>query len=1062
MAEDREKQLRLQFLDEAEEYLNNIESELLGFGSCTIESKNLEAILRATHSIKGGAAMMTFDTLSHFAHCLEDCFKVLKSGKVDAVNENLELLLLSSLDRLRQIITLNRQEIAIEESWLEINVNPIFDELKARLGEPDLEEEASLFSLDAQTEMTVLVFETEVEQYLLRLESLLNKLSESDSEQNYYIDEPEILSQLREQLLSTAEELAGLGEMLKLKAFTSFCQSLLQHLTNTSEQVEKIASVAIEGWRKAQSLILAGQINAIPSSLDFNLQGENILTSAKSDFVDSDRGKTEILETISPDLNFSVVREEDESSSKSLSELENWLEDSLNWFDASEPITSETEAENTVNSLNFTTTTDNTNNRKEILQSDRQQQTADNTVRVSVAHLERLNELFGELTIERNSMNLQLSRLRHLVNFLQQKISTLEKSNSRLETAYNQMATKVAVSELTSSSIVTTASNSPTLDRQNSSREMSENGSQGKLDSAAPGAIANQLSDLKPRSSILNTPEVESRQFDELSNFDSLEMESYTPWQPMSQEVKETIVQIQEITNDLELNFQEADNTASAITNTWELIQSKFNQVRMRPFGELVERFPRALRNLELEYGKQVKLKIKGGSTLIDRTIFEALNEPLLQLVRNAFAHGIEEPARRKACGKREGGTITISAAYRGNRIAIAVSDDGSGIDLEKIRAKALKIIDNTSQLTKLTDKDLLGLIFEPGFSTADEVTTLAGRGVGMDVVRTNLEEIGGNIQVDTKLGVGTNFTITVPFTLSVIRVLLIESNGMLLAFPSNIVEEMLMLEPAMILTSAGREFLNFEGLIIPLIRLSQCLNLPHSPQRLETEEVPSIDRSIVLMIAQGDNIVAIQADRYWREEEVSIRQVVGKISLPTGLCGCTLLGNGRVVPLVDVLALLNCVQGIDPIIAPNSSTPDSGAKERSLSRQSRQNGKSQLMIIDDSITIRRFLAMILKKANYQVEQAKDGQEALEKLKAGLLVDAIICDIEMPRLNGYGFLSQVKSNPQYQDIPVIMLTSRSGDKHRQLAMKLGATAYFGKPCQEQELLKTLKQLSRFQ
>jgi chemosensory pili system protein ChpA (sensor histidine kinase/response regulator) len=288
----------------------------------------------------------------------------------------------------------------------------------------------------------------------------------------------------------------------------------------------------------------------------------------------------------------------------------------------------------------------------------------------------------------------------------------------------------------------------------------------------------------------------------------------------------------------------------------------------------------------------------------------------------------------------------------------------------------------------------------------------------------------------------------------------------MLLALPTNVVEEMIVLQPEMVLKAAGQEVLNWEGFILRLIRLHQWLNLSSSGYSANNnvDDAPAIDEPTVLIIAQGNDLVGILVDRYWQEQEVTIRQVEGNIPLPRGFTGCTILGNGRVVPLVDAIALVSWIdndshtQGRALLANWGVNSADNFPEDIPSTMAS---GNKTIMVVDDSINVRRFLAMTLEKANYRVEQAKDGQDALEKLKAGAKVDAVISDIEMPRLDGFGFLSRIKSEPNHKNLPIVMLTSRSGDKHRRLAINLGARAYFSKPFKEQELLKTLAEIIHF-
>ncbi|HEY9844815.1 MAG TPA: response regulator, partial [Candidatus Caenarcaniphilales bacterium] len=337
----------------------------------------------------------------------------------------------------------------------------------------------------------------------------------------------------------------------------------------------------------------------------------------------------------------------------------------------------------------------------------------------------------------------------------------------------------------------------------------------------------------------------------------------------------------------------------------------------------------------------------------------------------------------------------------------------------------------------------------------------------GMDVVRTNLKQARGEIKVDTTLQVGTTFTLSVPFTLSVVRVLLVESNGMLLAFPTDAIEEMLLLKSEQIFTTAGSEVLNWEDSMVPLVRLGQRLAFYCPRKPADTEAVPIMNVPTVLIVGEGSQVVGIQVDRCWGEQEVAIRQVEGSIALPASFSSCTILGDGQVVPLVNAPALLQAIAQPDgsphsssrPVEPPlTSSSLEQVDPPTNPGLTSSRSRKDTILVIDDSINVRRFLALTLEKAGYQVEQAKDGQDAVEKLLSGLQVQAVTCDIEMPRLDGYGFLARIRANPAFQQLPIAMLTSRSGDKHRQLAMNLGATAYFSKPFKEQELIQTLQQL----
>ena len=1155
MSQDKEREIQLQFLEEAQEYLDTIESVLLGLSSTHIDGQQMDAVLRAAHSVKGGAGMMGYQTLSQLAHRLEDSFKVMKvqrnSLEVDA---DLESLLLGAVDRLRQVLTANRQGTDLDEQWLATVGNPVFEKLHERLGDPVADDAASMLGSEDGTNVVALLFETEVDGCLNRLEAVLA--------------DPQAPC-LEEELSIMAQELGGLGEMLQLPAFTQLCESVLQHLEAAPLQVRETAQLSLNAWRRSQALVLVGQVSSLPTSIDyeqaalpretppthtevpaerthavdehwqyeevadvFDLTDKNDSTTRSQVISDDVLEERVAFQSDSPSVvpwvqtdslplqDFDpkplyvdensiseVVAAEFDISEESLTpqqpvvsvpqsfdpatlEVDNVLEERVARPTSSTSLSREVQTDlGEVHSRDYrpygvpesvaggqrpTGAKSWREVKPEPAVGTQPKESQENSVRIPVRQLDRLNDLFGELTIERNGLSLQLGRLRNLMETLSRRVSTLEQSNKSLRTAYDKVATQSAVPK----------DEGPRIKNEGLSIE-NEN--------------------------------IHTSSFTLHTSFDALEMDRYSDLHLLSQEVMETIVQIQEVTGDIGLTLEDTDSTARELNQTSKQLQTNLTRLRMRPLSDLVGRFSRALRDLSVQHGKLVELKVSGSGTLIDRSILEALSDPLMHLVRNAFDHGVEDPATRSSQGKPPQGVIEIKAAHRGNQTIITVSDDGNGINLNKIRRKAEEMGLDAELLAAASEDELLSLIFEPGFSTADRVTDLSGRGVGMDVVRNNLKQIRGDIRVDTRPGRGTTFTLTVPFTLSVARVLLVESNGMQLAFPTDVVEEMLLLAALEVLTTPMGEVISVEGEMVPLIRLGSHLTF-YCPRRVTSSDgVPTISEPTVLMINQGDQLVALQVDRCWGEREVAIRQVEGTLGLPPGFASCAIKGDGKVVPLVDTASLLRWTQARDsvslndtpdlaiksPFIEftqaeyrrPSSAAALQGAEVRSSSTdrvsdnlpqeqsfnllfgqetlQSQEKKavfdpplkdacsyeqKDTILVVDDSINVRRFLALALEKAGYLVLEAKDGQDAVEKLLSGAFVSAVICDIEMPRLDGYGFLARVKSDPKFSNLPIAMLTSRSGEKHRQLAMTLGAAAYFSKPYNERELLTTLLRL----
>ncbi|MBW4421613.1 MAG: hybrid sensor histidine kinase/response regulator [Myxacorys californica WJT36-NPBG1] len=1004
MSQDKELEIRRQFLDEAQEYLDTLDGTILGLADHHVDAQKINAALRAAHSIKGGAGMMGFEVLSALAHRLEDFLKVLKVDKSIAPTFHLENLLLSALTGLRQVIDCDRQFLAhprahrpaIDSTWLAAEVTPIFDQLHEQLGDPQDENAGSILSPEDGQEIIPLLFETEVEGCLQRLEAVVATPTQPC---------------LREELAILAQELGGLGEMLQLSAFTQLCESVTQRLEAEIEDISAFASQALQAWRYAQVKVLSGQYHQIPTDVDVVEFDINSLLEPLPDyfgesdphFVTDDIGLNGEIDAtdIALDIAFPDSATLD-SIFSSVEEKGDWYTDILAAEAVAVSDDGYTDYQPTSEALPFFGESQVSDFKILDANASEVEEDQDITVRVPARQLNLLNDLFGELTIDRNGIDLYLKRLRTLAQSLRDRIQTLDAVNAKLRTAYDKisisgLSQRVAVDEASSSLVVRNAY---------------------------------------------------SR-----SGFDLLELDQYTDLNLQSQQVMETIVQLQEVAEDIELSLDDSEQAYRGLTKTAKQMQTGLTQLRMRPLSDVVDRFPRAVREWSLQYGKQVKLNIIGGGTLIDRNILETLNDPLMHLLRNAFDHGIETPEVRQSQGKSLEGVIEIEAVQQANRTVITIRDDGEGIPIDRIRDRAEQMGLDPVLLKTAGEADLLSLIFEPGFSTREQVSSMSGRGVGMDVVRSNLKQIRGEITVNTEAGQGTTFTLSVPFTLSTVRVLLVESGGMLLAFPSDVVTEMFLLKPEDLINTGSNEVINWQGKVVQVVRLQKWLhfNCPRSPHGYETP--PSISAASIMLIDQGDQLYGIPIDRCWGEQEATNRRIEGTLALPSGFSGCTILGNGRVVPLVNAAELLRWITSCersedDPLVSYRST----GAHRLSLPPSSIPT----VLVVDDSINVRRFLALTLERAGYRVEQAKDGQDALERLEEGLAVQAVVCDIEMPRLDGFGFLAKAKVNPSFTQVPIVMLTSRTGDKHRKLAESLGATAYFSKPYNEQELLQTLE------
>ena len=959
---DREWEVRLLFLDEVKDFLAEIETEIIGLSDRGLQRAATNKILRAAHSMKGGAAMMGFHALSELAHRLEDFVKILQVNNQTAIAPEMESLFLAAIDNMGKTAEIHKQRQTPEHIWLQEYINPPFNHLRELLGELSTQDEANLLSEESGEDMRVLMFATEVDACLERLTNVL-------ADQNSQV--------LREEFELTSQEFGCLGEMLELPAFSSLCEQISSALAAKDNNLHEVATLALEAWRRSQALVLVGQFQALPDR--FAIAPSNpVAIPVLPNLPSLEEFPQEYPDF---DLTYENNAVSIDQSSINLADLED--------VKAIVPNLAKPNAKSVQN--------------------------LDATIRMPLRHLEALSDRFGELNAERSGLRLQLKRMRDLVQLLSTRMHGLEQSNAQLRGAYDRVIT-----------------------------------------SSQPFLPLNTViaSELYP-SSYPNRPSTNETFLPDANRFDLLEMDRYSEMHILSREIMDSVVQLQEVSSDLETALTDTEGTERELGRVARQMQTAIEQARMRMLSEILGRFPRLLRDLSVAHGKQVELVVRGSSTLVERSVLEVLEDPFLHLIRNAFDHGIETPEVRIMAGKPPKGKIEIAAGYRGNQTVITVSDDGNGVDFAKLRDRALQMGLTESDLEGSSETELLDLIFEAGFSTADRVTELSGRGVGMDVVRSNLNIIGGSIRVETEAGKGTTFILTVPVSLSIARVLLFESNGLQMAILTSSVEEILLIRDTSIYTVANQEVLDWEGYSVPLLRLGDRLHFSRPQNQIETENRPIVDEPLMLIVARNNVPFGLQVDRYWGEQEVTIRGVQSLIPMPNGFMGCAILGGGKLVPLVDIDNLLDwAIANVD---APPSKTPTLPFE--------RNERRVTILVVDDSINVRRFLAMTLEKSGYRVEQAKDGHEAMEKLRKlqtlpkSSRVSAVICDIEMPRLDGFGFLVQSRSDDSCKDVPVVMLTSRSGAKHRDLAMGLGASAYFAKPFKDNELLETLSQLT---
>jgi chemosensory pili system protein ChpA (sensor histidine kinase/response regulator) len=521
------------------------------------------------------------------------------------------------------------------------------------------------------------------------------------------------------------------------------------------------------------------------------------------------------------------------------------------------------------------------------------------------------------------------------------------------------------------------------------------------------------------------------------NDFDPLELDRYSALQQYSRALAETSGDVASIQGLLETLTREAQNLLIQQSRVITELQNSLMRTRMVPFQRHVQRLTRLVRQAANDTGKRAELVVQGAAAELDRQMLERMVPPLEHMLRNAVVHGVELPERRTAQGKPDVGRISISLERDGAEVVIVVADDGAGINVKLIREKAI-VLGLADPEAKLTDEEAVQLILEPGFSTAGHLTQAAGRGVGMDVVATEVKKLGGGLFIDTTAGKGTSFTIRLPFTLAISQALIVRVAEETYALPLATVEGVVRLPRNIVARHLGKDAPQFEygGQKYRFQQLGSFVGL--GPTRL-----PESDVSIsVVLIRAGEHSTALVTDELVGSREIVVKSLGPQISGIRGIAGATILGDGRIVIILDMGSLVRSEWRARPT-------------ETVVLDQS--DRRTFALVVDDSITVRRVTQRLLERNGMRVLTAKDGVDAVSLLQENL-PDIILLDIEMPRMDGYEVAAHVRNDPRLKDIPIVMITSRVSEKHRARAIELGVDDYLGKPYQESQLLDAIEPL----
>ncbi|WP_414570595.1 response regulator [Nostoc sp. CCY 9925] len=1042
-----QEQLEQAFLAEAAELLQTIEQSLIGL----LDEKTVErvhALMRSAHTLKGSAASVGQETIKTIAHHLEDVFQALYAPELE-IDPELGALLLDAYECLRTPLSATLMGLTCNEAEILDRTASIFAQLQHKLGDFFGREAPLPSSEELGFDVVESIFSGSVLQDLQQLEADIQS------------QDPQ---QIQITLNSQAEFFAELAASYSLSGLEEIALGTLNALNQHPDKVLQIAQVALENFKAAQAAVLAGdrtQGGEISPQLREWAGLTTPVPEAQKQPVSVAAPPTQTTTTEnqpSPLLSASEAesiwsffpKRTDNSVAKAPEVLEPISQDAVVAPSAIDRILQSIWIGDPQTSCRYT---DSERPASPPPAPSLQAQSSASlpSIRVAIEQLDRLSHTIGELLINENQQNLQSNHIQKaaqdtLVQFLycQQQLSK-----------------------------VSTWSDRHFLLPERKQRHMH----------------------VSPRSVIPASPTSEAQ-----SKFDALEIDTYSELHILLQNLTEDMVQLGERIEAFNGLVQQSRFSLGKRKQLLSGAQEDLLQARMVPLGTVLNRFPRLLQQMVATYHKPVELKLTGTKVLVDKAISEQLYDPLLHMIRNAFDHGIEPIETRRQQGKPETGTITIQAYHQGNRTTIEVRDDGRGFNWESIRQRAIeKHLLTSEQAAYACEDQLSELLFEPGFSTANQIGELSGRGIGLDVVRTQLQALQGSIVVRSLSGQGTTFILQLPLSLTTARLLVCQSQGITYALLSEGISQVLLPHPEQIQVQQslhGQGIQKFwqwgEGQSQQLVPIRPLANLLDYKYPLFTQDhnltlspFPVKQRNTIeplLLLQTEHQYLCLQVEQILVEQELVIKSLGNIVTLPSYIQGYSVLGNGSLTLTVDPLELVR--QNWETDMMPSSPASSLATKllpasEPVLTLEGQQSELTiiqpqqqpmeintavaqpkqlTVLVVEDSVVQRQSLVQTLQKAGYQVLQAGDGREAIAQMVQHRDVGLVICDIEMPSMNGFEFLEHHRQDERLSGIPVVMLTTRSGQKHRQLALALGAKAYLTKPYSEQNFLATIAEL----
>lgn len=1177
------------FLTEAPELLQIIEEELYSLADDRTTAK-VHNLMRATHTIKGGAANVGLDTINKIAHSLEDIFKALYSPDV-IIDAHLQTLLFQAYECLQLPVTSEITKAHIDDEEILQRAASVFAKLQETLGDAFGAESYIPTSEELGFDIVLSIFETGVSQ---RIDSIGEILLS-----------PPPANELTDFLRSQAEVFIGLAESLNLPGFAAIAKAIIAAVEAEPMQAKEIAQAALDNLYQAKSAVMAGDRTrgGEPSSalLQFaqNEVNDEVLIALTTKPVDSFDNPQPSPETTSLrskiEKLYHFLTQPSSSNNEPLKPIAakfylKLIRYILGWFNHELDIPEKqlslsllipiSKVENPLDYidswLNEFFVFLQTANDSESLKIYRQGVILN--VLLAVAKFS-ITDKFGDSSVietlqyQINSLIKDYKKL-PVVTAEEKKWFDSPKLEKLLEIkeisppeSFTEPMVEAIWGEDVSQSFVSTINNSQDIESYIEIEFSEENDNDTptivkqfnednpdmvvEITTAKTNKINNQIEDktqlptnpakqmtfvrvnveglqrlnylagelliYQKRRNLLDDQlkqivgqlseqiyrhqetlnelrelPLQKQNFSphtinfESIDFDALEMDDYSEFHMTLHSALEETLQLQEIAESLDLILNQSSQVHEKKQRLTLSIIDNLVEARMAPLGNILNRFPQMVQNLGNVYGKNVEMKLSGTHVLVDKAISEKLYDPLLHLVRNAFDHGIEAPEIRRDRGKPETGIIEIRAYHQGSQTIIEVRDDGQGLNLERIRKKGIELGLIADSGYYQNDDELLELLFSPGFSTASKVSEISGRGIGLDIVQTQLETLNGSITVHSSPNQGTSFVLKLPFSMTTDKLMIVQAGGAVYALLLDSIEKILLPSPEQIKEFEGRkallwsdgkdermvglrnldQLMSYSGTFVSGASLTHMAIAPESGEMLDP----------ILMLRRNQEILGLEVDQILGEQELVIRPLGNALAPPSYIYGCTSLANGNLVLVIDgsllletnemqatldvmqlsatysrkkALPMLSATKQSTPLLAPAAIN-----ETRTLppSVESNFRNPKVVLVVDDAISLRQTISLTLQKAGYQVLQAQNGVEALEQLQRHPEIELIVSDLEMPRMNGFELLSNVRQNPSLLKKSVVILTSRSAEKHRKLAEALGANSYMTKPYLEHEFL----------